>query len=586
MMQKYFTVSVGWIPAMTLLSACALQGPEETALEASHGRKQQNLIGGELATATTFRATVGIANRCSAAKVGARLFLTAAHCVDAPRGRLPPGTVVREDGLAEDFAPGSVIPLNYGLDPTDGQVQDVTIVATTIHPSWLATQHDDPPKDAAGAAADIAVVEIAQDTPFIPEAQVSLDRLPVGAEVVKGGWGCETRANDPYHVGLRPFKTSPAWTIPVDHVDHEQPRGTFFTPEQIESIDDAYSITAGRAQDPDFTSLCPGDSGGPLYLPDSDSVIVGVNSDYTFLPATDPQAQDGISWTDWHTRTSIDSRHGIGTWLVGLDVNTIGGETSGGTGGLTMERWDGVGGVSVNLVPIYRPADSTQIIPDFEIYPGATNSGHNYGVRVRGYLTPQVSGAYVFSVAGDDNASFRIAPDEHSYNAQIVAFHTGYTAPRQWTKYASQRSAPIQLVAGQRYYVEANVKEATGDDNLAVGWNLPGQHHLPPVVIPGAVLSPIDAPPPPASNCTCPSGCNSLVNASVPLTTYGSDEGCYFLQSLGYSINSFGMTQVDLNGVSITNQWLGNWAYPAKVDGGYYLYVSPQFAWAQTQLAQ
>lgn len=579
MMQKYFALGVGLLPALTFLSACALQ--EETLDGASQGRKEQNLIGGALAPADHFRSTVGIANRCTAAKVGAHLFLTAAHCVDAPRGRLPPGTVVREDGLAEDFAPGATIPIHYGLSPTDGQVDDFTIVATTIHPSWLASTLDEPSKD---GAADIAVFEIAEDTPFIPEAQVSLDRLPVGAEVVKLGWGCVTRANDPDHAGLLPYKTSEAWIVPVDHVDHEQPRGTFFTESQLEAIDDTYLITAGRAQGADLTSLCPGDSGGPLYLPESESVIVGVNSDYTFLPRTDPEDLGGISWTDWHTRTSIDSRHATGTWLAGLGVNTIGGEPPGGSGGITMERWNGVGGVSVNLVPIYRPADSTQIIPEFEIYPGSGNNGDNYGVRVRGYLTPPVTGSYILSVAGDDNASLRIAPDEHSYNAQIVAFHTGWTAPRQWTKYASQRSAPIQLVAGRRYYIEANVKEAYQGDNLAVGWNPPGQHHLPPVVIPGAVLSPID--PPVTTNCTCPSGCDSIVNATVPLTTYGTDEGCYFFEELGYSINSFGMTQVNLNGLSITNQWLGNWAYPQEIDGGYYLYVAPQFAWSQTQLAQ
>src|SRR5688572_30162976 len=169
MMTKYSALGAGFIPALTLLSSCALQNPEEAIDSANHGRKQQNLIGGELATADHFRSTVGIANRCTAAKVGARLFLTAAHCVDAPRGRLPPGVVVREDGLAEDFAPGSTIPIHYGLSPTDGQVGQFTIVATTIHPSWLASTLDEPSKD---AAADIAVFEIAEDTPFIPEAQV------------------------------------------------------------------------------------------------------------------------------------------------------------------------------------------------------------------------------------------------------------------------------------------------------------------------------------------------------------------------------------------------------------------------------
>ena len=55
----------------------------------------------------------------------------------------------------------------------------------------------------------------------------------------------------------------------------------------------------------------------------------------------------------------------------------------------------------------------------------------------------------------------------------------------------NQKSAPINLIAGQKYYIEALQKEHDGGDNLAVGWAKPGQDpSSPSEVIPGSVLSP------------------------------------------------------------------------------------------------
>jgi hypothetical protein len=83
-------------------------------------------------------------------------------------------------------------------------------------------------------------------------------------------------------------------------------------------IAEQYVVTAGHAQDEAFASLCLGDSGGPLYRPDrADPRVVGVNSDYSF------RDQSGVSWTDWHTRTSRGSLHDIAEWLIDLGVNTV-----------------------------------------------------------------------------------------------------------------------------------------------------------------------------------------------------------------------------------------------------------------------
>lgn len=66
---------------------------------------------------------------------------------------------------------------------------------------------------------------------------------------------------------------------------------------------------------------------------------------------------------------------------------------------------------------------------------------------------------------------------------------TGWTNSRQWDKYASQKSAPVRLEAGKRYYIEALHKQGWGGDNLAVAWQMPdGKMEAP---IAGNRLSPV-----------------------------------------------------------------------------------------------
>jgi len=303
-----------------LLGGCAGAG-EATDAE-SIGNRESALIGGSPAVPDEFRSTVGIADDCSAAKVAPRLFLTAAHCVAVGRpikGFPVPDPFPPNDGIREDYLPGQPLSMLFGLDASDAQQGVFSIVATSIHPSWWACPPCQEPTRSQEGAADIAVVEIAEETPDIPEASVALDAVGVGTPVVKVGWGCEERTTVPQeslHLGR--FKRADAVVIPASEIQVGNP---LISDETVATVDASYVVTAGHDQDAANASLCLGDSGGPLYLPDaSDPRVVGVNSDYTFLPTT-----DGVSWTDWHTRTSRGSLHGVAEWLIDLGVNTVGG---------------------------------------------------------------------------------------------------------------------------------------------------------------------------------------------------------------------------------------------------------------------
>ncbi|MCE9630049.1 MAG: cellulose binding domain-containing protein [Planctomycetia bacterium] len=95
------------------------------------------------------------------------------------------------------------------------------------------------------------------------------------------------------------------------------------------------------------------------------------------------------------------------------------------------------------------------------------------GSRIRGFIVPSFTGVHVFSVAGNDDLQLSLSPDASSAGVVRIAFTSAITAPFDWTKTASQTSAPVSLVQGQRYFFEILHKEASGYDHWAVGWTTP-----------------------------------------------------------------------------------------------------------------
>jgi hypothetical protein len=161
-------------------------------------------------------------------------------------------------------------------------------------------------------------------------------------------------------------------------------------------------------------------------------------------------------------------------------------------GSLLREYWTGINGAAVSDLTSNtnypdNPSGSNQI-SSFET---PIDWADYYGTRLRGYLTAPGTGNYTFWIASDDGGQLWLSTNESPAEAAMIASVAEWTYSREWAKFASQKSAPISLVAGQRYYIEALQKEHGGSDNLAVGWAKPGEAtSLPSEVIPGAVLSP------------------------------------------------------------------------------------------------
>jgi hypothetical protein len=116
-----------------------------------------------------------------------------------------------------------------------------------------------------------------------------------------------------------------------------------------------------------------------------------------------------------------------------------------------------------------------------------SDSGTNFGQRLRGTLRAPVSGTYRFWIASDDSGELWLGSTDSRFSKRLVAAVNGHVAAQDWDFSPSQKSVSVELVAGQRYWIEALAKQEGFSDHLAIAWQYPGQ---PREVIPAAVLRP------------------------------------------------------------------------------------------------
>uniref|UniRef100_A0A8C1Y8H4 Beta-1,4-N-acetylgalactosaminyltransferase n=1 Tax=Cyprinus carpio TaxID=7962 RepID=A0A8C1Y8H4_CYPCA len=100
----------------------------------------------------------------------------------------------------------------------------------------------------------------------------------------------------------------------------------------------------------------------------------------------------------------------------------------------------------------------------------------SYGLRIFGYLHPEVTDEYIFAVSSDDNSEFWLSLNESPENLQCIVYvgQTGneWTAPGEYWKFASQISKPVLLVKDMKYFFEILLKQNSGMDHLEIAWSL------------------------------------------------------------------------------------------------------------------
>ncbi|MGQ0829440.1 MAG: PQQ-dependent sugar dehydrogenase [Bacteroidota bacterium] len=238
-------------------------------------------------------------------------------------------------------------------------------------------------------------------------------------------------------------------------------------------------------------------------------------------------------------------------------------------GNITRDYWTNFTGANVSDIPVNtNPTNTSQLT----IFEGPTNAGNNYASRIRGYICPPTTGNYIFWIASDNSSELWLSTNDQPANKAKIASVTGYTTPRNWTKYPEQKSANIHLTAGTSYYIEALHREGDQGDNIAVGWQLPnGVQERP---IPGSRLSPYEntTPPPtgceakitPGSSTTFCAGGNILLKATTGagFTYQWRKNGTNIAGATAssYTANSSGDYQL-----KITAEGCEDWSAPIKV---------------------
>jgi hypothetical protein len=150
-----------------------------------------------------------------------------------------------------------------------------------------------------------------------------------------------------------------------------------------------------------------------------------------------------------------------------------------GTGTMLVEYWLNIGGGTAVSDLLGNPNFPNN--PTVKFYTNSalelrSSYGDNYGSRVRAQFIAPAAGSYTFWIASDDSGELWFSPNRDAANKSLIAHVSGYAGSRDWTKFASQRSVPITLVAGQTCYLETLHKEGNGGDNLAVAWQGPAPY--------------------------------------------------------------------------------------------------------------
>ena len=96
------------------------------------------------------------------------------------------------------------------------------------------------------------------------------------------------------------------------------------------------------------------------------------------------------------------------------------------------------------------------------------------GTRMTGCVVPNVTGAYTFYFQANSIGEFRLSTDSTAANLPSSPTAYCYVYAVDWTSRPGQISAPVNLVAGQKYYFETLQAGGGGNGESGVAWDIPG----------------------------------------------------------------------------------------------------------------
>ena len=140
-------------------------------------------------------------------------------------------------------------------------------------------------------------------------------------------------------------------------------------------------------------------------------------------------------------------------------------------GVVTQEIWNGISGTNLDgLLTDPRYPNLPDVVDTLAALEASSDTNDQFGQRLRGFIHAPQTGPYTFFVAADASARFSLSSGSSDTQLETVIDLEVATDERQWFETLEQRSEPLYLVAGQKYYFEALHKEDVGADH----WRLAG----------------------------------------------------------------------------------------------------------------
>jgi len=144
-----------------------------------------------------------------------------------------------------------------------------------------------------------------------------------------------------------------------------------------------------------------------------------------------------------------------------------------------------------------------------------------WGARGRAFLTAPETGEYTFWIASDDDSELWLSTDADPANATQIASVEGWGGYQNWVGEGgspgpNRQSAPVALVAGEKYYMETLMSDGTGGGHMSVGWAGPGMG-ADPVAIPAEHFTALIRDPEPLFMASNPKPADGAVDVTDPL---------------------------------------------------------------------
>ena len=144
-------------------------------------------------------------------------------------------------------------------------------------------------------------------------------------------------------------------------------------------------------------------------------------------------------------------------------------------GNLNLHVWNDLCGLDVDRLretPLFPHHPNESL---FLRNVGTSHEGDNYGQRIIGFIAPSVTGRYEFAISSDDTSELWLSFDEKPSNLHLIASvfspkESTWTNDAVFTKYPTQHTRNITMMANKKYFVEVLHKQGYGRGHVKVYW--------------------------------------------------------------------------------------------------------------------